>query len=241
MTPERLFFAYLGWSGPGPEGTSGGRWMTLFSTDWKGGDVQVYEEAPEGSPEADAAGLWNAYSWWAEWPGRGWVLARTLPPRLYLFSEEGKLLKRFPAEDSAGPPPLPRGGRDRTFELLAMDRVIGLVPAGRFLGVVWLKRHPEGATLRIEWLDEAFRKVGEGESPFPHPLVPREGLEVAETRQGRGAILLLRRMTGDYTQVTELYEWPFLWKAAEKAQPRSPSRPPRPLPPSAGMKEEMTP
>ncbi|MFZ5985248.1 MAG: hypothetical protein ACOYXN_12905 [Acidobacteriota bacterium] len=211
LTPSRLFFTYLAWLGPGEEGRGKGPYATLLSTDWKGKDERAYEQMEAGTPELETAGLWNAYSSWVEWPDHGWVLARSLPLSLCLFSGEGTLLKRF-APEKAKPelPPPASESKENTLKSLARDRVIGLIPAGAYLGVVWQKRRPGLTALRVEWLDGNFQEAGAQEVPFPRALDLQEGVEVADTLKARGAFLILRRLTSHYTQVTELYEWPFL-------------------------------
>jgi len=209
MTPKRLFFTYGAWMGPGPEGTAGGRNATLFSSDLSGSDVREYETLPANSEAAKAAALWNAYSSWTEWKGHGWVLARTLPLRLYLFSDDGQLLKRFP-EGQPESPPAPGGSKNRTLELLAMDRVIGLVPEGDFLGVVWQRRAGPEPMLHVDWLDEQWRKAGEQEVRFPEKLTPHDNLFVSTTLPGEGALLLLLHGRNYYSVTSEVFEWPFL-------------------------------
>ncbi len=226
MTSERLFLTYTAWMGPGPEGSKGGREAVLLSTDLNGSDVRVYETLPAGSDGAKAAGLWNAYSSWAEWQGHGWVLARTLPLRLYLFSADGRLLKRFP-EGDLPPPPAPNGSKDRTLELLAMDRVIGLVPEGDFLGVVWQRRAGPEPMVHVDWLDEQWRKAGEQEVRFPERLTLHDNLLVSTTLPGKAALLLLFHGKNYYSVTSEVFVWPFV-KAPQAPAGRTGRVPPLP-------------
>jgi hypothetical protein len=216
LTPKRFFFTSGAWLGPGRERDQEGRYATLLSSDWKGKDPTVYETVEARTAAAKAAGLWNAHDSWAEWKGRGWVLARTLPPRFYLFSEDGKLLERFPEKDAGALPPLPNGDKERTLELLAMDRVIGLVPAGEYLGVVWQRRSSGQNHVEVVWLNSRWAEAGRQEAAFPKALSKWDVLAVGGAEAGRGILFLVYEGHGFYSYSSSVYEWPFLPAAPEK-------------------------
>lgn len=218
LTPKRFFFTYCAWLGPGGERDPGGRYATLLSSDWKGKDATLYETVEARTAAEEAAGLWNAYASWAEWKGRGWVLARTLPPRFYLFSEDGKLLERFPEKDAGALPPLPNGDKERTLELLAMDRVIGLVPAGEYLGVVWQRRSSGQNHVEVVWLNSRWEEVGRQQTAFPKALSKWDTLAVGGVEAGRGVLFLVHEGHGFYSYTSSVYEWPFLPAAPEKKE-----------------------
>ncbi|MEW5765413.1 MAG: hypothetical protein ACOYXN_12915 [Acidobacteriota bacterium] len=212
FTPYRLFFTYLSWMGPGREldRDPRGRYATLLSTDWVGKNPKEYESVQAGTAAAKAAGLWNAYSNCAEWRGHGWVVARSLPFQLYLFSAKGELLRRYPERPPSGLPPLPTDSKEHTLNLLATDRVIGLVPAGDYLGVVWQRRTGGKNHVEIEWRDGRWEPMGRHEVAFPKMLTQWDILTVAAEQEGRRVVLLLYSMQGFYASRTSLYEWPFL-------------------------------
>ncbi len=209
FTGARFFFTYAAWLGPGPESSQEGRYATLLSTDLQGKDPHAYESVPARTPESKRTSLWNAHTSWTEWKNHGWAVCRSLPPEVFLFSADGRLLRHRPPGAGAPPPPLPNGDKRRTLELLAMDRVIGLVPHGDRLGLVWQQRRPSRTTLRVEWLDGELRTVAEEETPFPVPLKTGDAVSVEGTREGRGALLIHWSFQGFYSSENHLYEWPF--------------------------------
>lgn len=209
FTGARFFFTYCAWLGPGQEPSPGGRYATLLSSRPKGEDPHAYESVPAGTPESKRAGLWNAATSWTEWKNHGWAVCRSLPSEVFLFSADGRLLRHRPPAAGAPLPPLPDGDKRRTLELLAMDRVIGLVPHGDRLGLVWQQRRPSRTTLRVEWLDGDLRTVAEEETSFPVPLKTGDAIRVEGTREGWGALLIHWSIQGFYSSENHLYEWPF--------------------------------
>lgn len=207
ITPKRLFFTYAGYTSD-PQASVPEKLLTLFSSDWQSKDLQVYESLalhPKGpSPNS----LWFAHATSASWGKDRWAMCRTFPREVFIFSSDGRLLKRSGrVPSSSETPPQQAKTKEDTVSLLAETRrAVGVVPIGKFLGVLWQQRDNIKTPLRIEWLNEDLESIGEQPLPFPAVLTVKDTIEVVTTSEDHRVFLLLYHGTSNYSVTTQLYE-----------------------------------
>lgn len=212
LTPHRLFF-FGGWISDDPPWTPHGRYSRLFSTDWNGKDLRDYESQEFLSMETlhdRGDTLWDLYAEFAPWPGVGYVVCRTFPRQVLLFSPEGRLLRRSRPVPAQGRLPSPASPQETLSLIAQTERVVGLIPLGPWLGVLWQQRakdpvHP----LRIEWMGEDLEPRGEEAFSFPAALGRQDSIGLKAVTTGGRAVLRISHPLGLYSAQWSLYEIQF--------------------------------
>jgi hypothetical protein len=115
------------------------------------------------------------------WKGHGYAVCHAVPGRVTLLHEKDlepvKPATLAPCMLSVSLSVLKKTDVGAAFRHLLWNRshVIGLVPAGRYLGVVW--RNPKGqadSRFEVRWLDGSLKEVHRAAIRVPGPVGPED-------------------------------------------------------------------
>ncbi len=174
LTPKRMVFTGQGFQGFRPDPSKAYISMTLFSTDFKGRELKVARETKVNPGESAAFDMF-AHGFSASWPGNGhWVVCRELPRKVLVVDEAGQIEEE--SNERGVLPSFPESIlSDRVKVLQAVwdiPHVVGLIPSGPLLGVIWQRPPSSGSQLAVEWMDQRMNFLGETPLALPQPLGP---------------------------------------------------------------------
>jgi hypothetical protein len=208
ITPARVVFTGLGFPAMPVPGASVEAWF-LFSTSWNGKALRINDSRKFRPGEYDRSreARWANWSYSTPWgPGR-WAVTHGLPRQITLLDGEGRTIGTSKAEPagSSAIPAYDGGSPEGAMQTLAKTpHVIGLIPAGQWLGVVWQHRH-EGIPFEAEWMDGRLESAGSQPLFLPFPLAPGDTCRVAATDSLGRVYLIVYHEDGDFTFSTRLY------------------------------------
>ena len=161
ITPQRVVFTAIGFPAMPVPGQPVEAWL-LFSTLWNGTGLRVNElrHFSAGGYERSHEAEWASWGYCTPWGQGRWAVTHALPRKITVLDQEGRTIRTSEAEPASDAElPVVVGTIQETKRALANARkVIGLVPAGPWLGVIWEQRRQK-VPFEVEWLDEELRSV----------------------------------------------------------------------------------
>ena len=196
MTSVRIIFLGEGFQGYRPKPDRPYEAMTLFSVRLDGTGLSVMKKEVVQPSQSVAFDLFaDGYS--APWPRKDhWAVCRALPRKVMIVDSMGQVEAE---SDAMGVLPAwpERVAEERLPQVQARwstPHVVGLVPAGPRLGVVWQQPPSSGSQFRVEWMDENLKVAGESAFNLPRQLDPMSFVrKVSVGPDGRIYILVVKR------------------------------------------------
>ncbi len=188
LTPKRIVFPGESFPVMPVPGRPVELWL-LYSTSWEGLEPRINDARSYAPGQFDVSreAQWAA-ALATPW-GRGrWAVTHSLPRKIFLLDDEGRTLAVSQAEpaDVSRLPNTTFDTMEATQKAIVASRyVCGLVPAGRWLGVVWEHRL-DRVPLEVEWMNQRLETVGREPLHLSFPLALFDALRIAATdRFGR--------------------------------------------------------
>lgn len=168
---------------------------SIFSTNFRGGDLRVERTSLIGSRERIANMLLNKGFSTPLSPGL-WAVCKSLPRKVFLVNKEGAILRESQAIGTLPdwPADTLRHIDEQSQRIFMTAHVVGLISFNGLIGVLWQNPPGAGSQLSMEWMDRNLNPQGRLPLQLDRKLGPKDIVYGASNdRNGTLYILIVSR------------------------------------------------